>query len=72
MPPLIKTGMPDNVDIAANYTVQVAAIDEATGDPVTGVKVSNVTLEVVNINGGDLSNGAFVAGPYMLVPGPNA
>lgn len=59
--------MPDNVDIGASFTLQVAALDPTTGDAVANVTISNMSLEVDHLTGGSLE-----FGPFMLVPGPGA
>lgn len=65
----VKCAMPDNVDINATYTLQISAQDAATGDEVSGVQFSNMSIEAVDLSGGgDL----LAVGPYMLVPGPGA
>jgi hypothetical protein len=62
--------MPDNVDIGASFTLQIAALDPTTGAAVSGVKFSNMAIEADNLGGGDLTSGPFL--PFMLVPGPGA
>jgi hypothetical protein len=62
--PLI-VALPPNLDLWSGCIVRVAALDPTTGDVVTGVDISNVTLEVDNLAGTDLESG-----PFMLVTGP--
>jgi hypothetical protein len=57
--------MPPYLDLGAGYQLQVSAVDPTTGDQVTGVTVSNFSIIVDNLGGGDLA-----VGPFMLVPGP--
>ena len=59
--------MPPSLDLGAGYTLQVNAVDPTTGDQVTGVVISDFSIIVENVTGGDLD-----VGPFMLVPGPNA
>jgi hypothetical protein len=67
--PLVVT-LPPNVHLSGGCIVRVAALDPTTGAIVTGVNVSDVSLEVDEISGGapaDLELGA-----WLLVPGPGA
>lgn len=57
--------MPPFLDLGAGYQLQVNAVDPTTGDQVTGVVISNFSIIVDNVAGGDLN-----VGPFMLVPGP--
>jgi hypothetical protein len=62
--------MPDGLVLGSGYTLRVTALDPTTGNLVGGV---NVGLEVITGTSSDaLGGGAFTAGPFMLVPGPNA
>lgn len=63
----MTASMPDNVDIGAAYTLEIAALDPTTGAAVAGVTFSNMELEVVATGTGELAYG-----PFMLVPGPGA
>jgi len=65
MPRPVKVGMPQEVTIGATYTLQVAALDQSTGSDVAGVNISNMTIEVENLSGGDLSTGLFTT---ILIP----
>jgi hypothetical protein len=58
------------MDLTANYTIRFTAVDASTGATVTGVNVSNAILLVENVAGG--SDADLAAGPFMLVPGPEA
>lgn len=66
---IINVGMPEDLDIGAGYTLQVTALDPATGATVPGVTVSNLIFTVDQISG---TPGDLQVGPFMLVPGPNA
>ena len=59
--------LPSGLQLWGDCEIRVTALDPTTGAEVTGVKVSNVTLEVDQTAGGpdDL---AF--GPFKLVTGP--
>lgn len=57
---------PDHL-LAGGYTIRLTAIDPATGAVVSGVNVQNVTMQVENLLGGDLSSGAFkMLNPVLL------
>lgn len=67
----IDAGMPPDLDLPDGYVLTWAAIDPTTGADVSGVAVSNVSIFGTLLptgTGGTLDQ----AGPYMLVPGPNA
>lgn len=51
------------------YEVRLEAIDPTTGDPVTGVSVSQV---VVNADDEGPGGGGGEAPQFLLVPGPGA
>jgi hypothetical protein len=57
--------MPPFLDLGAGWQLQVNAVDPLSGDQVTGVTVSNFSIILDNLSGGDIT-----AGPFMLVPGP--
>lgn len=69
----IDVNLPEDVVLGDSWTVEWDAVDPTTGASVPGVKVT-----LANITAGDQSSGTgtggngFVAGPYMLVPGPGA
>lgn len=67
----LKTSMPPDLDLPDGYIVRWAAIDPTTGADVAGVVVSNVSIFGTALGTGTGGDGA-PAGPYMLVPGPNA
>lgn len=62
--------LPLQVDLNAGYVVEFTAVDATTGADVTAVNVSNVSLLVANVAGGDLSADNFDATP-LWVPIPN-
>lgn len=66
----LTASMPDGMDLDASYTLEFAALDPTTGDPVSGVTVSDVYLLVTPVDVDDV--GALQSGPFMLVPGPEA
>jgi hypothetical protein len=67
--PLVVT-LPPNVHLSGGCIVRVAALDPTTGAIVTGVNVSDVTLQVDDIAGGALDD--LAVGSWRLVPGPGA
>lgn len=60
---------PDHI-LTGDYIVRVTAIDPNTGAVVSGVDVSNVTIQVEDIAG--LGGAALESGPFLLVSGPGA
>lgn len=48
--PLIA-GLPPGLELGAAYIVRVNALDATTGNVVTGVNVSNVTIEAQDLSG---------------------
>jgi hypothetical protein len=67
----LKAGIPAGLDLDANYTIQFAALSPVDGSAVTGVSVSNASLLVTNVSGGDLSSGLADEEP-LWIPIPNA
>ena len=66
----VNASMPPNLDLTHQYTISFAALDPASGAPVSGVVISNAQIHCDNI--GTLPNEQLAVGPFMLVPGPNA
>ena len=66
----LTASMPIDMDLEFNYTLEFAALDPATGDPVDGVVVSDAYLLVNQISAAGAA--ALQSGPFMLVPGPAA
>lgn len=55
--------MPETMALDASYTIQWAALDPTTGDPVTGVVVSAAAMLVTQVTpgtAGDLATDTFV------------
>lgn len=59
--------LPPNIDLWDSCVIRVTALDSSTGDTVSGVTVSQVNLEVTQLQGGTLDSGE-----WQLVPGPGA
>lgn len=59
---------PPDTDLTAGCTVQFVAIDPTTGNAITGVTVTNISIYADTT--GDATLEAL--GPFMLVPGPKA
>jgi hypothetical protein len=60
--------LPPDTALTSGDTVQFVALDPATGNAVSGVTISNVSIYV------DASGNATLEqlGPFMGVPGPGA
>lgn len=65
----VTASLPEGLVLDAGYTITLDAVDPATGAPVAGVIVSDGTVTADQLHGG---TGGGDAGPYMLVPGPEA
>ncbi len=63
----VKTGFPDNMDLADGYVIRFTAVDASTGAVVTAVKVSAASILCTTTAATGLD-----FGPFMLVPGPGA
>lgn len=66
---IINAGLPEDLDIGPRYTLRVTALDPTTGNPVSGVTMSNLIFTADQVEG---TPGELEVGPFMLVPGPNA
>jgi hypothetical protein len=66
----MKSQLPLDLDLDGEFIIQFTALSPTDGSVVADVSVSNVSLLVTNVSGGDLVD-AF-SGPFMLVPGPGA
>ena len=66
----LTASMPENMDLAASYTVQWAAVDPTTGAAVSGVVVKNGAMLVTQVTPGSADQLAF--GPFVpaFVPIP--
>jgi hypothetical protein len=65
----MKAGIAPGLDLTSAYIVQFTALSPTTGAVDTGVIVSNVSLLVDNVGGGDLTVGGPDAIP-LWVPTP--
>jgi len=63
----LAVALPPGLELSESYTISVTALDPATGNVVTGVNVSDVTIEVELTSG---SEADLATGPFMLVTGP--
>ena len=66
----MNTGLPDGLDLDQDYTIRFVAVDASTG-----AEVSAVVITAANFTAapqGQTTAEDLVAGPYMLVPGPQA
>lgn len=66
---IIDAPMPEYLDIGSGYTIRVTAVDPATGSTLSTVNIGTVVFTTDQIAG---SPEGLQAGPFMLVPGPNA
>lgn len=57
MPIPLVAGIPPDLDLADGYVIQFTALDATTGAVVSGVTVSDASLLVANLTGGDLEGG---------------
>ena len=62
----MKTAIPPSLDLDGNFVIQFTALDASTGAAVTSVSVSNASLLVDNVAGGELGGGDFVVLPPVL------
>lgn len=65
----MKAGIAPGLDLTDGYVIQFTALSPTTGAVNTSVLVSNVSLLVDNLGGGDLSTDVFDATP-LFVPIP--
>ena len=70
MPVPYVAPMPPDVELEGSYTVRLTALDPASGNHVTGVKVTGFVLTVLNAGSGEVTDLGF--GEFLLVPGPGA
>ena len=66
----MNTGLPEGLDLDQDYTIRFIALDASTG-----AEVSAVVITAANFTAapqGTTTAADLVAGPYMLVPGPQA
>lgn len=63
----LDVSMPPDLDLDQGYSLRVTALDPNTGSLVTGVKVGQVVLTVVNVQAGPIE-----AGSFRLLAGPSA
>lgn len=68
----LTAGLAEDLDLPDGYQIVWAAIDPTTGADVSGVKVTGVSIFGTMLGTGTGGQGPPPAGPYMLVPGPNA
>lgn len=72
----MTTGLPDGLDLTSDYVIQFTALNAATGAVDSGVVISNASLLVSNVAGGELNSDGFEAFPLWLdlpntLPEPN-
>lgn len=52
----MKAGIAPDLDMADGFILQFTALDASTGAVVAGVNVSQATITVENVGGGDLGD----------------
>jgi hypothetical protein len=62
----MKSQIPLGLDLDSDYIVQFTALSPTDGSVVAGVAVSNVSLLVTNVKGGDLSGGNLFGEPEWI------
>lgn len=65
----LKTGIAPDLHLDGGYVIQFAAISPTDGSDVAGVNVSDASLLVDNLGGGDLTGG-FADTEPLWVPLP--
>lgn len=63
----LNVSMPQDLDLPANWKLQVVGLS-----PVDGSTVANVVIDSLLITGDSPSPEGLAYGPFMLVPGPGA
>jgi hypothetical protein len=66
----LTVAFPPNLILTDGWLVTITAVDATTGDPVTGVKITEALMQVEVLEGAGGS--ALDSGPFMFVPGPGA
>lgn len=67
MPQPLVVPLPPNINLWDSCVLRVVALDPTDGSIVTGVTVTSVTIECIQLAGRSLDSGSF-----KLVPGPGA
>jgi len=62
--------LPEDLLLASGYSLQVAAVSPATGQPVSGVNIDTTVLTATTLLPPDAQN--LEVGQWFLVPGPGA
>lgn len=60
----VTASMPEGMDLDVSYTIQYAALDPVTGDPVAGVLVSTAAILATQISSGGAA--ALAVGPVWV------
>ena len=71
MPVPLDAPLPPNLDLGPGFTLRVTALSTADGTVVSGVKVTNLGVELNDLDG-TIDTGGLAVGPFLLVPGPGA
>jgi hypothetical protein len=62
----MKAGLAPDLDLDGDYIVQFTALSPTDGSVVTGVSVSNVSLLVENVAGGNLGDQPAFGDPLWI------
>ena len=66
----MNTGLPEGLDLDQDYTIRFVALDASTGAEVSAVVITSANFTAAPQ--GQTTAEDLVAGPFMLVPGPQA
>ena len=66
----LNVSMPQDLDLVSSWRIRITARD-SSGNVVAGVKVSNMAM-IADTQTPITADQVSAAGPFMLVPGPNA
>jgi hypothetical protein len=62
----MKAGIAPDLDLTSDYIIQFTALSPTTGAVDAGVSVSNVSLLVENVKGGDLGDSSLFDDPLWI------
>jgi hypothetical protein len=62
----MKTGIAPGLDLTSDFVVQFTALSPTDGSVVANVSVSNVSLLVENVQGGDLGDSTLFGDPLWI------
>jgi hypothetical protein len=68
----LTASLPPDLNLPANFIIQISAVDPSTGAVVSGVKASNVAIIAEPMTPDTSDSSLEPVGPFLLVPGPAA